>query len=1177
MPTEPLAVRHHPWSEPLRRPRMSNDEDARLGVSLTSRYLTRDGVPVIPVSGEIHYSRVPRARWRQRLRQMRAGGVTVAASYVFWLHHVEHRDAPRFDGNLDVAAFVDLAVAEGLDVILRLGPWCHGETRNGGFPDWVQQAPVRHRTDDPGYLAMVREWFGQIAAALDGRCGPDGPVIGIQIENELYDQPGHLRTLKRLAREAGMSAPLWTATAWGGADLPAEELLPLYGGYGDGFWVDSDAAWDPTFRDHYFFSHVWDDPGIGADVRRMQLQGMRADTAHPRTPSELFPPATCELGGGMATAYHRRPRPAALDVAAIAHCKIGNGSAWQGYYMYAGGTNPPGGLQESHDTGYPNDLPQLGYDFGAPIGEAGLPAESHALLRQQHAFLAAFGSSLAEMPSSLPEVRPSGVEDSGTLRWALRSDGESGFLFIAWHQPHVPLDLYRGARFRVELSGSEIVLPSEPIDIPAGTLARWPLALTLGGVRLDWATASALTVLPGAVATLVLVAEAGIEVTYSVGGSPATVEPGLSPVRLRHDGGELDLLVLPAAVAAEVWVCEAGPARRLLLSAAELTWGPDGRIESTGPGVRMYDPAGRAFADLPLESASATERSFSERSFSERKSDERSSAERKDDERSSHERKGDERKGDERSLDERKGDLRFSGGGAGTVGAELVRQAGGAVPVGYEKFDGRQSAPSPAVFEELAAVYRVVLPAWVAEPGADGYLRIRWAGDVGQLRVDGRVATDRFWDGSEWIVSLRDAGVRDGSEVTLHLLPLAVGSTISLPEDAGDRLAAADGQLLAIDSLAVEGRTVWREPHRVRRTSRSMADGREIIYFDDTEPYGARDAVDRRPLPAAADAPGPEMRYDPLTGEWIAIAAHRNDRTFLPAADQDPLAPTTPGGFPTEIAEASYDVVVFENRFPSFSPRVSGDPELVDGSSLWPVRPAAGRTEVVCFSSAPKGSFGSLSPHRARTVIEAWADRTADLGSRDDVEYVFPFENRGREIGVTLPHPHGQIYAFPFVPPKAARMIEMASGHTGGNLFRDILDAERRAGTRVVVESAHWTAYVPAASRWPVEVHLAPHRDVPDLPALNSAERDDLALIYLDVLGRFDRYFPGVRETPYISGVFQAPSRTHRDLFRLHLQVFSILRAPGKLKYLAGVESAMGSWISDTTPEKAAARLRSLG
>jgi len=365
--------------------------------------------------------------------------------------------------------------------------------------------------------------------------------------------------------------------------------------------------------------------------------------------------------------------------------------------------------------------------------------------------------------------------------------------------------------------------------------------------------------------------------------------------------------------------------------------------------------------------------------------------------------------------------------------------------------------------------------------------------------------------------------------------------------------------------------------HRVRKTSRRMADGREIIYYDDTEPFVARTAVDSRPLPPVAGA-STEMRYDPLTGEWISLAAHRNDRTLMPPPDQDPLAPSLPGAFPTEIAESSYDVVVFENRFPSFSPRAeAGLAGLVDGDPLWPVRPASGRTEVVCFSSSTSGSFGTLSVSRARTVLEAWTDRTFELGKLDGVEHVFIFENRGAEIGVTLPHPHGQIYAFPFVPPKAARMLAMARRHrlaTGGNLFRDVLEAERRAGTRVVASSEHWTAYVPAAARWPVEVHVAPHRDVADLTGLSASERDDLARFYLEILGRLDRYYEGPAPLPYISGIFQAPVRSDRDLFRLHIQVFSVLRGPGKVKYLAGVESAMASWVSDTTPEHIAARLR---
>jgi UDPglucose--hexose-1-phosphate uridylyltransferase len=365
----------------------------------------------------------------------------------------------------------------------------------------------------------------------------------------------------------------------------------------------------------------------------------------------------------------------------------------------------------------------------------------------------------------------------------------------------------------------------------------------------------------------------------------------------------------------------------------------------------------------------------------------------------------------------------------------------------------------------------------------------------------------------------------------------------------------------------------------VRRTAAHLADGREILYFDDSEPFlsgqAQRLAVDTRDL--GPPAMSGTMRFDVLTGEWVALAAHRMTRTHLPSRADCPLCPTRDPLTPTEIPESDYDVAVFENRFPSFSRWPEPTEPLVDGEPLWPARPASGRCEVVCFSSNHSASFPELEPSRVRTVVEAWADRTRALSALPDVEQVFCFENRGEEIGVTLHHPHGQIYAYPFVPPRTATLLRQAEAHragTGRNLLRDVLDAERRAGTRVVLSGEHWTAYVPAAARWPVEVHLAPHRDVPDLAALDEAERDELALVYLELLRRLDRFFDGVQRLPYIAGWHQAPVGAGRDLGRLHLQVFSVLRAPGKLKYLAGSESAMGAWVNDTTPEHIAVRLR---
>jgi UDPglucose--hexose-1-phosphate uridylyltransferase len=250
---------------------------------------------------------------------------------------------------------------------------------------------------------------------------------------------------------------------------------------------------------------------------------------------------------------------------------------------------------------------------------------------------------------------------------------------------------------------------------------------------------------------------------------------------------------------------------------------------------------------------------------------------------------------------------------------------------------------------------------------------------------------------------------------------------------------------------------------------------------------------------------------------------------------------------------------------------------------VWAHAPALGRCEVVCFTSDHNATFADLDPDRVLTVIEAWADRTVALGRMPEVAQVFPFENRGKEIGVTLQHPHGQIYGYPLVTPRTATLLRRSAEHrerTGRLLLRDVLDAERADGSRVVLSGEHWTAYVPYAARWPVEVHLAPHRDVPDLPALNDEEREELAHVYLDLLRRLDRYYVdadgGPVRLPYIAGWHQAPAREGRDLARLHLQLTSVLRAPGKLKYLAGSESGMGAWVNDTTPERIAARLRAV-
>ncbi|PNE42699.1 MULTISPECIES: galactose-1-phosphate uridylyltransferase [Streptomyces] len=342
----------------------------------------------------------------------------------------------------------------------------------------------------------------------------------------------------------------------------------------------------------------------------------------------------------------------------------------------------------------------------------------------------------------------------------------------------------------------------------------------------------------------------------------------------------------------------------------------------------------------------------------------------------------------------------------------------------------------------------------------------------------------------------------------------------------------------------------------MKKTTTRLADGRELIYYDASDDT-VRTATDPRPLDPVATAA--EVRADPLLGDAVAIASHRQGRTYHPPADECPLCPSREGRH-TEIPADAYDVAVFENRFPS----LAGD---------------HGRCEVVCFTPDHDASFADLTEDQAALVLDAWTDRTADLSRRPGVAQVFCFENRGAEIGVTLGHPHGQIYAYPFVTPRTERMLASLAAHreaTGRNLFDDVVARERADGRRIVLDGDHWVAFVPYAAHWPYEVHLYPRRRVPDLLALDEPARTEFPQIYLEVLRRFDRIFgPEAPPTPYISAWHQAPVHAaDRSQFALHLELFTVRRTSGKLKFLAGSESGMNVFINDVPPEIAADRLR---
>ncbi|WP_112136874.1 beta-galactosidase, partial [Glycomyces dulcitolivorans] len=547
---------HVPAPPPERRGHLPFDSIG--DIEVTSRWIERGGRPWIPITGEIHYSRLPRERWSQVLGHARAGGLNSIATYVFWAAH--EPEPGRFDwsGNLDLRAFVELAAAHGLDVVVRLGPWAHGEYRNGGFPDWLLDRNLKPRTNDPAYLDLVRALYAETIAQLRGLTHAEGgPIIAAQVDNELYDQPEHLAALRELAEELGLRVPVWTATGWGGAQVP-DTLLPVFGAYADGFWEETTTEWPAFAPIHFRYSATRDDVSVGADLREA-LDGVAAGAAADRAD---VPFVTCELGGGMHVAYHRRPLVSPEDVAAVALAKLGSGSAWQGYYMYAGGTQrtgPHGTEQESQATWYPNDVPALSYDFHAPIGEHGQIRPHHHALRRQHLWLAADGHRLARMASHVG----GGSDEPAELRWAVRSDGHSGYLFATTYQPPKrPLAAQPGVQFSVQFDDVTVTVPTVPVDLPAGRSVVWPLRYPLTpDLELRSATAQLLTRIADAAGDLVVLAATdGIPVEITLGDGTAVPLPTPPGPDCFIDLAGVRLLILDDTSANRLYRLELGPA-----------------------------------------------------------------------------------------------------------------------------------------------------------------------------------------------------------------------------------------------------------------------------------------------------------------------------------------------------------------------------------------------------------------------------------------------------------------------------------------------------------------------------------------------------------------------------------------------------------------------------------------
>lgn len=412
-------------------------------IVVTSRYFKRADKPWIGVMGEYHYSRDRSENWRYELLKMKAGGITVVSTYVFWIYHEETEGVFDFSGDNDLRGFVSVCADIGLDVVIRIGPWAHGECRNGGFPDWLIKKGFALRENNPEYLEKVRIFYKEIFEQTKGMYYADGGnIIAVQLENELVDNAGHLAKLKEIAIESGIIAPIYTVTGWNssaGAKIPVDEVVPVFGGYCEAPWEQHMRRLAPS--PHYFFVGMRNDSAIGADlIAHSSTEGWQL-------PYERYPYATCELGGGIQITHHRRPIIRGMDIYAVSLVKLGEGNNFVGYYMYHGGTNKLGRystLNETRDTGYPNDYPILSYDFQAALSQYGEVREHYGLLNMLHLFVQDFGGILAPMVTAKAENEPA-RDDVSMLRYAMRTDGHSGFVFINHYQRLGRLKDVRGA------------------------------------------------------------------------------------------------------------------------------------------------------------------------------------------------------------------------------------------------------------------------------------------------------------------------------------------------------------------------------------------------------------------------------------------------------------------------------------------------------------------------------------------------------------------------------------------------------------------------------------------------------------------------------------------------------------------------------------------------------------
>lgn len=488
------------------------------GESLSANrfYLMRNGIPFIPVMGEFHYCRYPNSQWKEQLLKLKAGGVNIVSTYVFWNIHEPSEGHFVWSNDLDLRRFIQLCQELDLQVIVRIGPFDHGEIRNGGLPDWLNTKPVDVRSNDPIYLSYAHKLFREIAKQLKGLYFKDGgPIIGIQIENEhqhaaaswslsymgkseytsaSYDKElahlqitkderknrmsklgdQHMLTLLEMAKQEGMDVPIYTATGWGNAATLGYHGLPVMAAYPYATWTDI------TQMSPYC---------LFTDLRKVP------DYSPTRFNPQDFPSIYAEMGCGIQMGYDRRPIVYPSGVYTMLLRSLGSGSNGFGYYMYQGGSTPKMEGGTSYYAEGDGFLPRISYDFQAPLAENGQVRESYRRLRLIHHFLNDFGADIAPMRTVLPESYDTiAANNRDQLRYAARMKDGRGYLFLINYQDHDSLrhDM-NGIRLKLNLQHETLYIPQKgSFSLPKNTDIIMPFNLRMGGALMKYATAQLL-------------------------------------------------------------------------------------------------------------------------------------------------------------------------------------------------------------------------------------------------------------------------------------------------------------------------------------------------------------------------------------------------------------------------------------------------------------------------------------------------------------------------------------------------------------------------------------------------------------------------------------------------------------------------------------------------------------